>query len=214
LISLPFTRDQFLDVFAAYNANLWPAVVLLWLATLWALVTLRSHPPTAQRFVTVLLIVQWTWAALAYHAAFFSKINPAAWLFSGMFLIEGGLLLSRGIVRKRLRFSSGRSFRHATSWLFAGYALAYPALALAEGNNLPRAPTFGVPCPVTILTIGLLLTAEEPLPIAIAFIPIVWAFIGGSAAFLLGVRADLMLLVAGSVLMIHLVRARIRHPRL
>ena len=207
--ALPFTHDQFLDVFAAYNERLWPIVVLLWLVTFWTLITLGRGLPASEP-VNLLMIVQWTWAALAYHAAFFSRINPAAWLFTGMFLVEAGLLLWHGIVRKRLRFRTQRSFHHAISWFFLSYGLAYPFLALAEGHNLPRSPTFGVPCPITILTIGLLLAADPPVPVSISLIPILWALIGGSAAFLLGVRTDLMLLVAGTVLIIYVVRARIR----
>jgi hypothetical protein len=80
------------------------------------------------------------------------------------------------------------------------YALLYPALALAEGHAFPRTPTFGVPCPTTLLTIGWLLAADAPWPAAVALIPIGWALVGGSAALLFGVRTDLMLWVAGAVL--------------
>jgi len=59
--------------------------------------------------------------------------------------------------------------------------------------------TFGVPCPTTLLTLGLLLIAE-PSSWALAAIPIAWALVGGSAALLLGVKADLMLFVAAALL--------------
>ena len=29
----------------------------------------------------------WIWSALAYHAAFFTRINPAAWVFAALFLL-------------------------------------------------------------------------------------------------------------------------------
>jgi len=32
-MNLPFSHDAFLDVFGAYNAAVWPAVMLLWLVT-------------------------------------------------------------------------------------------------------------------------------------------------------------------------------------
>ena len=38
------------------------------------------------------------------------------------------------------------------------------------------------------------------MPRVVAVIPIMWAFVGGSAAFLFGVHADLILLAAGVVL--------------
>jgi hypothetical protein len=46
------------------------------------------------------------------------------------------------------------------------------------------------------------------LPRLVAVIPLVWAFIGGSAAFLLGVRADLMLVAAGIALAVDMIRPR------
>ena len=86
--------------------------------------------------------------------------------------------------------------------------MLYPAIARAEGHAFPRLPTFGVPCPTTILTIGFLLAADRSLPRLVAVIPLVWAVIGGSAAFLLGVRADLMLVAAGIALAVDMI-----HPR-
>jgi hypothetical protein len=32
-MQLPFTKEQFLDLFEAYNEALWPAIVLLWVAS-------------------------------------------------------------------------------------------------------------------------------------------------------------------------------------
>jgi hypothetical protein len=55
----------------------------------------------------------------------------------------------------------------------------------------PRAPAFGVPCPTTIFTAGLLLAT--PLSRWLLVIPIVWSLVGGSAAFLFGMTPDLML---------------------
>ncbi|HZD54130.1 MAG TPA: DUF6064 family protein, partial [Woeseiaceae bacterium] len=39
------------------------------------------------------------------------------------------------------------------------YALSYPLLAMAGVHARPRTPTFGVPCPTTLMTVGYLLMA-------------------------------------------------------
>jgi hypothetical protein len=156
-MALPFTRDQFLEVFAAYNDELWPFAVILWVATLFSVLGVIWDLLGA-RFVVVLLVVHWTWNALPYHAAFFSKINPAAWFFSGLFLIEATLLLWHGVIGDRLEFPRGRSLRYFVSRMLVIYALAYPAVAWADGYRMPQSPSFGVPCPTTILTIGLPIT--------------------------------------------------------
>ncbi len=199
MVNLPFTRDQFFDVFAAYNRSLWPFALALWVYALVAAVRVARHLGR-RRFAAVMLAVQWAWTGAAYHAAFFAAINPAAWLFAMLFVIESGLLVWFGVIRSQLRFSATGSLRHVTAWTLIIYALLYPLLPQGEGHAFPRGPAFGVPCPTTLLTIGWLFAADPPWPIVVALIPIGWAFVGGSAAVLLGVRADLMLWIAGVAL--------------
>jgi uncharacterized protein DUF6064 len=207
-MTLPFTGDEFFDVLAAYNERLWPFVLMLWLVTAYAVVMLARARPVRPWFIAGLLAFQWAWSGLAYHAAFFSRINPAAWVFAGLFLLEAVLLVWYGVVHHRFQLSRGPIFQQVLSCGLIAYALLYPAIARAEGHAFPRLPIFAVPCPTTILTIGLLLAADRSLPRLVAVVPLIWAFIGGSAAFLFGVRADLMLLAAGVALAVDLIRPR------
>jgi hypothetical protein len=94
--------------------------------------------------------------------------------------------------------------RHALGLAFIAYGLIYPALAWADGLRYPYAPTFGVPCPTTILTIGFLL-ASPTRSILESIVPIAWSVIGGSASWLFGVHADVALVAAGLVLAVDLV---------
>jgi len=205
-MTLPFTSAEFFDVLAAYNGRLWPFALTLWLLTAAAVIALARARPVRPWFVPGLLALHWAWSGMAYHAAFFSRINPAAWVFSGLFVLEAGLLVWYGVAHQRFLLSRGSFFQQALSWGLVAYALLYPAIARAQGHAFPRLPTFGVPCPTTILTIGLLLAADRSLPRLVAVIPLMWAFIGGSAAFLFGVRADLMLIAAGVALAVDLIR--------
>lgn len=196
---LPFTRAEFLDVFGAYNTALWPWLVALWVLTLlFAIPIVRGHRPD-DRAVSALLVIHWIWSAVAYHAGFFATINPAAWLFAGLFPMEAVVIARLGVFRRRLQFTGGHSVRHLLASFFVVFALAYPFVVQAEGLRFPRAPAFGVPCPTTIFTIGVLLTAK-PLPGSVTIIPIFWAAIAGSSAFLLGVRSDLILFAAATAL--------------
>jgi hypothetical protein len=81
-MTLPFTPDEFFDVFAAYNGRLWPVVLMLWLVTAYAVMMLTRARPVRPWFIPGLLAFHWAWSGLAYHAAFFSRINPAAWVFA------------------------------------------------------------------------------------------------------------------------------------
>lgn len=204
-MQLPFTRAQFFDLFVAYNETLWPAVVVLWIASAvvvaWRLRVLRQH----DRWVSALLVVHWAWSALAYHAAFFTRINPAAWLFAVLFLGQAVLFLRVGVVERRLSFAPWANAWAPLGWGLIAYSLGYPFINAIDHRSLLAIPTFGLPCPTTIFTVGVLILAT-PQCWRLSVIPVIWAAIGGSAAFLLGVYADVALPIAGIALAIFSVR--------
>ena len=212
-LRLPFSRDAFLDVFGAYNTLLWPVAAALWIATLLAFVAcLRGRPRNAWTFA--LLAFQWAWAAIFYHAALFTWINPAAWGFAILFLVEAGLLVWHGLVRPHLHLSPNEGgLWRAVAYGLVAYGLLYPLLALTGPDEYPYVPTFGVPCPTALVTIGFLLLAR-PLPLSVTIVPLAWTLIGGSAAFVLGMPIDLALVTAGGALGAHLWVTRARRPRL
>lgn len=79
----------------------------------------------------------------------------------------------------------------------AGTALVgYPIVGFLVGHRYPAAPTFGVPCPTTIFTLGLLLWSTGPLARRLTVVPVLWAIVGTSAAVNLGMTEDLGLFVA------------------
>ena len=85
------------------------------------------------------------------------------------------------------------------------YSVAYPFLS-ALGHKYPTTPTFGVPCPTAILTIGALLTLRGRVPLTLAIIPALWGLIG----VLLAVPTDYVLLGAGVLLIVVLSVPRMR----
>ena len=115
-------------------------------------------------------------------------------------MTQAGLLAWHGIEDQRLEFSSDHSIQVVIGYALVAYGLLYPVLALAGGHAYPRVPTFGVPCPTAIVTAGFLTLLRGRVPVTLAIVPLIWAAIGGSSAFLLGVPADLGLVVAGTVL--------------
>jgi hypothetical protein len=212
-MQLPFTREQFFDLFAAYNEALWPAAVALWGASA-VIVALRlSSQRPHDRWISTLLVVHWAWSALAYHLAFFTRINPAAWLFAALFLGQAVLFFRVGVVQRRLSFAPWGNAWAPWAWGLIGYSLAYPAINAIEHLSLLRIPTFGLPCPTTIFTAGMLMLAT-PRSWRLSTVPVVWSAIGGSATFLLGVHADVALPIAGMALaMFSLRRTTPEQPR-
>ena len=198
---LPFTNEEFFDLFAAYNSELWPAVIALWTTSVVVSVLLLSSRRPGNRWISALLTAHWAWSALAYHVAFFTSINPAAWIFAALFLVQAALFFWWGILKGRLSFAPWSNEWAPVAWILIAYSLVYPGINAVQHLSVSRIPTFGVPCPTTIFTAGMLMLAT-PRSWRLSMVPAIWSVIGGSAAPLLGVYADYALPLAGIALAI------------
>ncbi|GAB4560667.1 MAG: DUF6064 family protein [Rhizobacter sp.] len=196
---LPFTREQFFAVFAAYNEAVWPVQYLAYLLALAMLVALVRGWPGRDRLVSGGLAAMWVWTGVAYHGLYFAPINPAALGFAALFVVQGVLMAHAGLMQGRLRFEVRPGWRGLVGWCLVAYAaIVYPLLGWAAGHRYPEMPSFGItPCPVTLFTFGMLLLAAPVIPRRLLVIPLLWSLVGGSAAVLLGVPQDWPLLISG-----------------
>ena len=199
-MTIPFTLEQFLDVFRRYNEAVWPAqAVLIGLAII-AIVAAVSGGPRASRLVSSILALLWLWTGAAYHLSFFRDINPAATIFAIAFVGESVLFVWLGAVRGSLNFDVRSGWSGVIGGSIIVYSLiAYPLIGLALGHRLPSAPTFGVPCPTTIFTLGLIVWMTAPRSRAVVIIPVLWSVVAFSAAVRLGMWEDLGLTAAALV---------------
>ena len=112
--------------------------------------------------------------------------------------MQGLLLAHAALVRADFSAAPRRGPAARSGWALVAYAaVVYPLVGLAS-HGYPAMPMFGItPCPVTLFTFGVMLVARGPMPRRLLVIPLLWALIGGSAAFLLGVPQDWPLLIGG-----------------
>jgi len=195
---VPFSTEQFFEVFTAYNQAVWPAQIALVLLGALVAVLAYQRPPQSGRFAGLGLALLWAWMGVVYHLWFFRAINPAAVAFGGLFILEA-LLLALWAVRQAPATAGPVSgpARWIGGALLAYAFLAYPLLGWLLGHRYPASPTFGLPCPTTIATLGVFLWVSPRPPCWVVVIPLLWVVVGSSAAFALGVREDLGLLAAG-----------------
>lgn len=205
---LPFTVEQFFGVFRAYNEAVWPAQWLLGALALLALYLAARPNRWSSRAVSAILGALWLWLGLAYHFAFFAAVNPLAYAFAAVSVAGGLAFFWFGVARGQLHF---QFLPRGSGWLglaLVAFALvAYPAWSVLAGHRYPEFPTFSLPCPTTIFTVGMLAFLGPPYPRAALVAPVLWCLVGSQAAFLLGVPQDLGLLVAAAVGVFLLVRA-------
>ena len=214
-MQLPFTVDEFFAVFRDYNEAVWPAQVGLTGLAVAALAFMFVPRAWSGIVVSAILASLWTWLGIAYHLVFFSRVNPIAWVFGLVSLLGALAFVSQGVIRRRLRFGWVGGARAVIGTVLVAFSLAvYPAWSWLAGHAYPAMPTFGLPCPTTIFTLGVLAFLEDPYPGSPFVAPVLWCIVGTQAAFLLGVTQDLALVVAGAAGLVLLAGAwRRHHPK-
>ena len=197
---MPFTTQQFLDVFASYNEAIFPAQIVLLIAAMIAVRLARNSDALSSKTVAIVLSFLWLWMGVVYHWLFFYAINSLALWFGALFVLQSVLLFYAGVARRDLSFCQQAGSRNWMGTVFIVYALLiYPLIGMSAGHSYPYSPTFGLPCPTTIFTFGLLLRTGRSVPLYVLPVPMAWSLLGFSAAFSLGIWEDVGLLFAGAI---------------
>lgn len=197
-MKLPFSTEQFLEVFRNYNLAVWPAQIVLWLLAVMVIILAVKPQAFSGKYISGLLAFFWLWMGIVYHLMHFTEINKGAYLFGGLFIVQGILFWMVGVWQNKLAFRFQPNVYGLTGAVLLLYALLiYPVLGYALGHIYPTSPTFGLPCPTTIFTFGILLWADKKLPFFLLIIPLLWSVIGFMAAVSLGIKEDIGLLIAG-----------------
>jgi hypothetical protein len=198
-MKLPFTVGQFLQLFKDYNISVFPLQILLYILAAVIIFLSLKRMAWTDKITSSILALLWLWMGIVYHLLFFTTINKAAYLFGSLFIIQGILFIYYGVIKRRLSY---RFQPNIVGWIGATFILfalvVYPLLGYLFGHVYPSAPTFGLPCPTTIFTFGVLLWSARKVPLFILLIPFLWCIIGFSAAIQLGMREDTALLIAGT----------------
>ncbi len=199
-LGIPFTIEQFFQVFEKYNQAIYPIQFVLILIAVVVIVLAASRKPSRNKIISGLIGFLWLWTGIVYHLIFFTAISPPAYLFGTLFIFQGLLFLYEGVARSRLSFRAGRGFDGILGAVFMAYALViYPLIGYGLGRIFPVSPTFGAPCPTTIFTFGLLLWGNRRVSLSLLIIPVLWSIVGTSAALSFGVKEDFGLIVAATM---------------
>lgn len=211
-MKMPFSTEDFLDVFGRYNTDVWPIQVLFYFLALTSVAMLFIHNPRKDQIINGILSFFWLWMGIVYHIIYFSPINPAAIGFGVLFLIQGTLFAYQGMSPNPPRYRPEKTIYSVIGFTFVFYALVvYPLLSEMFGHRYPNTPTFGLPCPTTIFTFGMFLFSTGGIRWYILMVPFLWSLIGISAAINLSIKQDYFLGLAG-IVSIFLLLARRKAP--
>ena len=197
-MKLPFTVEQFLEVFEKYNTTVYPIQYLFVALAVLTVALLFSDFHYRDKIVSLYLTLLWLWIGIVYHLMFFARINPAANLFGALFITQALLFFYFGFLKEKFSFRWLRNKTNIFGLVVFLYALVvYPLLNIQFGHTYPYSPTFGLPCPTTIFTFGILTFTITKIKWYLYIIPLIWSLIGATAASNLGIYEDLGLLASG-----------------
>ncbi|HEX6913805.1 MAG TPA: DUF6064 family protein [Chitinophagaceae bacterium] len=204
-MQLPFTTEEFLEVFRRYNNTVFPLQVVFYIIAASVVFAFLKPGRRTDQLINAILAFFWLWMGVVYHFIFFAPVNPAAWVFGSLFILQGLLFLYFGVLHSRLSYRATHSTTGILGSALVALALfVYPLAGYLTGHVYPAAPGFGLPCPTTIFTFGLLLWTKPVAPLRVVVIPLAWSVIGFTAAWQLGMTEDFALLPAALLAVITL----------
>lgn len=204
-MKIPFTTEQFFEIIEKYNLAVFPAQLIVILLGILAVIFLHSNKKSKNKFIGGFLGILWIWIGIAYHFVFFTEINKAAYVFGGLFVLQGLFFLFETFSRKKLEFGFSGKFMDYIAYFFLIFGIViYPTLLFLLENSLEKTITIGLPCPSTILTFGFLMLTSSKLSKYLLIIPTLWTIIGTGAAINFGVYPDYLMPISALTAIIYL----------
>ena len=107
---LPFTPEEFMQIFRDYNTAVFPMQIIFYLLAITVLYYLVRKNQQSDKAISIILSFFWLWMGIVYHIIYFTTINKAAYIFGTGFIIQGLIFLWIGIYQKTLNFSFQKNF--------------------------------------------------------------------------------------------------------
>lgn len=210
-MNIPFTTEQFFEIIEKYNLAIFPVQLLILLFGILSVIILHSKIKSKNKIIGSFLGIMWIWIGIVYHFIFFTEINKAAYLFGGLFVLQGLFFLIETFNRKKLEFEFNGKITDFIAYFFIIFGIViYPILIYFLESSLVKTITLGLPCPSTILTFGFLMLIKNKFPKYIVIIPVLWTVVGTSAALNFGVYPDYFMPISAVIAIIYLILEKIK----
>jgi hypothetical protein len=193
------TEEQLLEVFAAYNPQIWPMQIGAYVLGATALALALGKLQLSRRAIPAVLAFFWLWVALFFWLPSVQQGYVPGYLFTALFLAQGGLFLFYTF-KPQLDYGFAPVASGFAGLVFGLYALVgYPAAGALVGHVYPRMSPFGLtPCPVVTFSFALLLLARTKVPKVLLVIPLFYA-LSGVLWVSIGMWEDFGMLASGLI---------------
>ena len=208
-MNVPFSTEQFLSIFEKYNFFVFPFQFLIFIAGLIVLLLIRSEGSRKNLLINYFMVFLWLWNGIIYHILFFSEINPAAYGFGALFIIQSVLFIHAGILKKNTGYEFSGGVNGFIGYFVMVFGLVvYPLLGYFILDDAGKVISLGLPCPSVIFTFGLFILSTGRFPKYLLIIPSIWAVIGFTAVMNFGIYQDVSLLLSAIIADVLLLRRK------
>jgi len=186
---------------------MFPFQLIILLLGIACLFLLHSKLLAKDKLIGLYLGILWIWIGVAYHLAFFTVINKAAFIFGGIFILQGIFILFSTFSKNGFIFKFNFKTKDYLGYFLILYGLIiYPIISYLIEGSFEKTIVMGLPCPSTIATFGFFILISNKFPKYLLIIPSLWAIVGLSAAINIGVFQDIMILISAIIADIILIR--------
>jgi hypothetical protein len=191
------TAEQLLEVFAAYNPQIWPMQIVAYILGIAVLFMAAFKFNISRRGIPAVLAFFWLWVALFFWLPSVLQGYAPGYFFTAIFMIQG-ILFVLSAFNRDLDFGFRKDASSLAGIFFVLYALAgYPLVSTLVGHIYPRMSPFGLtPCPVVTFTFGMLLLTAQKVPKHLLFIPFFYA-LSGFLWVSIGIFEDIGMILSG-----------------
>lgn len=193
------TGEQLLQLFAEYNARIWPMQIVAYVLGIAAVILAFKFSIRAICSVTSILAFMWLWVGLVFWLPYGIEGYVPGIIFSVMMVLQGAFFIWQA-AKPHLRFGTYSPGFTWVGMIFIVYAmLGYPFVGYLIGHIYPRTPPFGLtPCPVVIFTLGIFMLTRKRIPKELLIIPFIYA-LSGVLPIAEGILEDIGLVAAGLI---------------
>src|SRR5688572_23664543 len=101
-MKIPFTVEQFQQVFRNYNLSIWPLQIIFYLLAVNLILVSLKKIYHSEKIIFSILSFFWIWMGIVYHIIYFTGINKAAYVFGSAFVLQGILFLYIAFFRRNI----------------------------------------------------------------------------------------------------------------
>ena len=195
---LMFSPETYYRLFELYNADVWPAQIIVLGAGFTIFVLMFRGPGWRGHAIAALLAAAWLAVAWAYFLERYASINLAATYFAWGFAAQAVLTAVSGALMGRLAFNDPRSQTAKVGVaLFLFALLLQPLIGPLAGREWSGVELFGLaPDPTVLATLGVLVAADR-VRWELFVIPVLWCAITGATLWTMGSPEALLMPSAG-----------------